>query len=81
MRKMRPPKSLENHLPAWEAAEALEELAAQIRDNARVRPLVKWTLALSYWNPAWATNHTPPSSMTNIAGRLRSITYVSNRQK
>jgi hypothetical protein len=54
--KMRPPKKVAEYLTAADAADGLEELAANIRARAEHRPLVKWSLSLWYWNPRWLTN-------------------------
>ncbi len=50
---MRAPKTLDQYIPFEEAAAALEDLALNLRRNALHRPLVKWTITLNYWNPAW----------------------------
>jgi hypothetical protein len=50
---MREPRKLSDYCSAVEAAEGLEQLAATIRANAEIRPLVKWYLNLSFWNPDW----------------------------
>ena len=52
---------------AIEAAEGLEEIAATIRADASAHPRVRWSLMLSFWNPAWEIE-TPD-------GCLRGISY------
>jgi hypothetical protein len=52
---VRAPKKLNEYVSAEDAALALEELAAMIRSFRAQRPLVKWFIRLSYWNPEWST--------------------------
>jgi hypothetical protein len=51
--KIRRPRDTEHYLPAERVAAFLEEIAADIREGKEKRPLVKYRLAVSYWNPEW----------------------------
>ena len=73
--KIREPKTLDTYLPANETAHALEQLAAQIRAQANYRPLVKWSLSLSFWNPAW----NEPGWKGELI--VRQLSYVSGPPK
>jgi hypothetical protein len=68
MAKIREPKTLHEFSDAESAARGLEQIAAEIRANADVRPLVKWHLNLSFWNPAWKDpTYRPPNDII-VAG-------------
>ncbi len=61
---MREPKKLQDYSEAEDAALGLEQIAAEIRAHAAHRPLVKWYLNLSFWNPEWKTrDYTPPNGV------------------
>lgn len=51
--KPRKPKNLDQYSEATVAAKGLEQLAADIRAAAAIRPFVRWHISLSFWNPAW----------------------------
>lgn len=51
---------------AREAAEGLEEIAQALRNDADAHPLVRWSLMLSFWNPAWETS-TPDRCLRGIS--------------
>ena len=57
----RPPRNLDAYTDAAQAAAGLEQIAADIRAKARIHPLVRWNLNLSFWNPAWAAPMKPGS--------------------
>ena len=59
---MPPPRNLHEYISAEAAAQGLEDMAATIRRHALGRPLVKYLVKLSYWNPQWAdkTETRPP---------------------
>ena len=65
---LRGPKKLENYSPAEAAARGLEQIAAEIRACALDRPLVRWSLDLHFWNPAWTTPAARPKSGVLVAG-------------
>lgn len=71
--KLRPPKNLETYLPAEEAAASLEELAENLKRLGAHGHLVKWTIQLSYWNPAWIGPNAPDRI-------VKSVSYVSGPQ-
>lgn len=71
MAKMRAPKDLDNYISAEDAATSLENLASNIRAHAEDRPMVKWNLKISYWNPHWLE----PDNTANPI--VRQVSYVS----
>lgn len=73
--KIREPKQLDTYLPAEEAAHALEQLAQQIRAHGDHRPLVKWSITLSFWNARW----NDPGYREQMI--MRQVSYVSGPQK
>lgn len=73
MAKIRLPKSLDKMTTAADAAEGLREIADELEAEAHIRPMVRWHLTMSYWNPIWATDQAPE-------GFLRGISY-SNKPK
>jgi hypothetical protein len=66
---MRPPKNIADYVSAEDAARALEELAATIRRMIEVRPLVRWSVQLSYWNHDWATRKGDGTILTSLSCR------------
>lgn len=70
---IRPPKNIETYLPATEAADALIELADNLKRLGKSGHLVKWSINLSYWNPDWIGPN-PPDRI------VRSVSYVSGPQ-
>lgn len=75
MTKIREPKQLDTYLPADEAASALEQLASKIRACGDHRPLVKWSIILSFWNPRWNDREYRADVI------VRQVSYVSGPQK
>ena len=63
------PKNIAAMTTAIDAAEGLEEIAAGLRATAATRPLVRWSLTLSFWNPQWAEHSLP------VHTRLLGISY------
>jgi hypothetical protein len=64
---IREPRDLvENYLGAQESARRLRALADQIEGASHARPLVKWRIDLSFWNPAWKE---PPKSPFILTGQ------------
>ena len=52
-RKIRKPKNLKDYTSAEEAAAGLEDMARSIRAHSAIRPLVRYSVRLSYWNHEW----------------------------